>query len=101
MERMPGEERCHYETSPKGSGHPPQYEEKQDGIGGVDGNVHRVMRPWPHSKELAVCGMGNPRQWVPIARVACLKEPREFMRCEAAVDVEVVYDVGCVIQADE
>src|SRR5208283_699723 len=98
---MPGEERCHESAAPERAGHPQKQPEEQYGICGVKNHVGEVLRAGIEAEERAIQRVREPRERMPLARVAGGKSPGESVPAQGVLDIWIAGNVDAVVGGNE
>ena len=98
---MQCKQRAHHQTGPGESGRLPQQQEQQHSIDRMQQKIGVVMAQGIEAKELAVHGMRQPGQRVPVSLVKSRERPLHGVPSEAALHLGIFQDIGRVIKVDE
>ena len=101
MEGMHREERGHKSAPPFRAGHPPEDNEEQKGIGGMEDKAYEMMPICPQPKQLHVQHVRKPRQRVPIGCLVGLEGPTHIPPGQSSPNVKVSCYVRRIVKVDE
>ncbi len=98
---MDGPDGGHEGGRPEVAGHAMQDEEQQDGCGGMEHDADQMVSPRGLAEQLAVGGMGEPCQRMPIAGISGGKGPRNGSGGQPVADRRIAQDIFDIVVVDE
>ncbi len=101
VDRVQGKQRGHAQTAPGKSGRPLQQQKKEHSIGRMQQKIYVVMAGGIEAKELAVQGVRQPGQRMPVSVAKGGERPLHGIPCQAAMDLGIFQDIRRVIKVDE
>ena len=101
IDRMQCEQRAHNQTGPGQPGRPPQQKKQQHCIGGVQQEIDVVVADRIELKDLAIQGMRQPSQRMPVSVAKSRERPFHRVPSQAALNLGIFQNIGRVIEIDE